>query len=123
MAFTIPQFPLTVNIWHDGPVFFPVGPPDLIVMGNLAWGRRVAVPSTGGTGSLGVPLFTMTLLVPKLTDIRGRLSTVAGADVVEVPAGSGRYYEVIYVDDLGKGFANEHRGALLLMRVCPTPLT
>lgn len=98
------------------------GPPDVTCDANLAWNKRVAVPSTGGTGSLGVPLFTMTLLVPKLTDIRDRLH-VGGSDTVEVPAGSGRYYEAVYVDDLGKGFANEHRGVLLLAYQRPYPLT
>jgi hypothetical protein len=35
-------------------------------------------------------------------------------DLVEVPAGTGRFYRVQWVDDLGKGFDNEHRFALLL---------
>jgi hypothetical protein len=36
---------------------------------------------------------------------------------VEVPAGSGRYYEVVQVDDAGKGFPNEHRIAGLIATV------
>lgn len=123
MAYVVPQMPLDVNCWHNGAAEPPVGAPDATFKGNLCWNRRVAVPSTGGTGALGIPLFTMTLLVLKDTDIRGKLSTATGADTVEVPAGSGRFYEVLYVDDIGKGFSNEHRGALLLARVQPTPLT
>jgi hypothetical protein len=54
----------------------------------------------------------MFLLLPPGTDIRsGVLGT---ADDVEVPAGSGRFYEVEFVDDVGKGFANEYRVALLI---------
>lgn len=113
--------PLTINCWHGAVTIPPLIPPSLTFTGNLAWNKRVAVPSTGGTGSLGIPLFTMTLLVLAGTDIRGRDSS-SGPDIVEVPAASGRYYEVVYVDDLGKGFANEHRGALLLARQRPTPL-
>lgn len=109
--FILPQFNLAVHIWrhaHDP----AVDPPDVVTVGNLAWGRRVNVPSTGGTGALGVPLMTLTLLLPPLTDVRGD-STGAAADWVEAPAGTGRVYLCYFVDDLGKGFANEHRGAVL----------
>lgn len=116
--FTLPTFNLTVNIWRHAAVP-PPGLPAVVSQGNLAWGRRTAVPSTGGTGSLGVPLMTMTLLLPPLTDVRGD-PTAAAADVVECPAGSGRYYLVYFVDDLGKGFLNEHRGAIL-GQVLPWP--
>jgi hypothetical protein len=34
--------------------------------------------------------------------------------MVEVPSGSGRYYVVVAVDDVGRGFLNEHRYALVL---------
>lgn len=120
--FTVPTFNLDVNIWRT-PAVPPVGPPDVIVRGNLAWGRRVNVPSTGGTGVVGVPLMTMTLLLPLLTDIRGD-ATGAAADLVEVPASSGRLYTVAFCDDIGKGFANEHRAAVLVQVqpfITPTP--
>lgn len=111
MPFVIPQMPLEVHIWRTTPIP-PTDPPDVICMGNLAWGKRVGVPSTGGTGTLGVVLMTMTLLVPKGTDIRGDAEGIT-PDIVECPAGSGRYYVCYFVDDLGKGFLNEHRGAIL----------
>lgn len=120
MPFVVPSFPITCNVWTNG-TGPPAAPRVSALACNLAWNKRVAVPSTGGTGVLGVPLFTMTLLVPKLSDLRGRLSA-GGSDVVECPAGSGRIYECVYVDDIGKGFANEHRAALLLATVQPTPL-
>lgn len=52
----------------------------------------------------------MSLLLPLQTDIRGLQDTVS-QDMVEVPAGSGRWYSVQIVDDIGKGYANEHRSA------------
>jgi hypothetical protein len=52
----------------------------------------------------------MNLLVPALTDVRGPQDPV-GPDMVEVPAGSGRWYQVVFVDDIAKGFSNEHRTA------------
>jgi hypothetical protein len=55
----------------------------------------------------------MTLLLPPGSDIRDGL-TSTGYDAVEVPSGSGRYYTVIFVDDVGKGFPNEYRMAFLV---------
>lgn len=119
--YTLPQFNLTVNIWRAG-VVPPTGPPASSPKGNLAWGRRVAVPSTGGTSSIGIPLMTMTLLLPPHTDVRGDPFGI-NADVIECPAGTGRYYICRFVDDLGKGFANEHRGAVLTQVLpWPTPI-
>jgi len=34
-------------------------------------------------------------------------------DVVELPAGSGRWYEIAFVEDVGRGFDNEFRMARL----------
>lgn len=64
----------------------------------------------------------MFLLLPKGTDIR---STVCGVapDVVEVPAGTGRYYSVEMVDDVARGFANEYRFAMVLqLKNWPAPI-
>jgi len=110
--FVLPNFNLHVNIWRatSNPA---VDPPDVTAMGNLAWGKRVSAPASGGTGSLGVVFVAPVLLLPAHTDIRSDEKCATGDDFVEVPAGTGRIYVVIYVDDLGKGFSNEHRGALL----------
>jgi hypothetical protein len=51
-------------------------------------------------------------LFPPGTDIRDG-SGPSGIDSLECPAGSGRYYYVTNVDDIAKGFANEHRYALV----------
>jgi hypothetical protein len=110
-AYRVPTFPLSVNVWRNGnPV---ANPPDVVTVGNLSPGRRVMVAA--GTLPLNpattCPLYVEVLL-PRLTDVRG-VNTVAGPDTVEVPAGSLRYYTVLQVDDIGKGFANEHRFAVL----------
>jgi hypothetical protein len=117
MGYRVPEFPIECQIY--GSLFG--GDLRLTSECNLAWGQRVNAPSTGGTSEIGVPLITMVLLLPPLTDIRGPLSST-GADGVIVPSGSGRKYTVAFVDDIGKGFSNEHRAAILQQIAQPTPL-
>lgn len=103
MAFQPPTFNLAVAIWHSP---FPAYAfPSLVTMGNLAYSRRIAA-------LIPVGITTPSLLVPALTDIRAAFNGVP-EDVIEVPAGSKRFYAVESVDDAGKGFANEHRVASL----------
>jgi len=72
--------------------------------------------------SVGIDSLFRYLLLPALTDIRGLFSTTL-QDVVEVPAGSGCLYNAQDVMDLGKGFSNEHRQAILTpIAPLPTPL-
>lgn len=109
MAFVVPQFPISCNIWHYATWFgnFPttIPAPDVVSLCNLALGKRIS-PSSA---------FSMWLLLPALTDIRDghKAPTSGNGDCVEVPAGSGRYYFVEDVDDAGKGFSNEHRVAAI----------
>lgn len=106
MPYSLPTFNLTINLWHP-PTFFPAAPAQ-VIMGNLAYSRRVH--SFGGN-SIG----EMFLLVPALTDLRSPVNQAGVSfDEVEVPAGSGRFYVVYAVDDVGKGFSNEHRCAVLV---------
>ena len=105
MSFSLPTFNLTCNIWHRPNV--PPAAPSLSVVCNLAFGRRVG-PVSYNSGSL-----TMSLLLPPGTDVRTVIETALGNDVIECPAGSKRYYQPLLVDDIGKGFPNEHRFALL----------
>jgi hypothetical protein len=51
------------------------------------------------------------LLFPAFTDVRDLNCVQVENDIVEVPSGSGRWYGVLLVDDVGKGFSNEHRYA------------
>jgi hypothetical protein len=114
--YRVPAFPLTVNVWRAATG--TGNPPDVVTVGNLAWGQRK-------TTSTGIPLDSYPdqllsyLLIPPLTDIRDSYSP-GGADVVEVPAGSLRYYQVVQVDDVGKGFPNEFRFAVIF-KLAPWP--
>lgn len=111
MSFSLPTFNLTCNIWRFQPPP-PGGPPFLSPLCNLAFGRRIN--RSPELGDLDLALGQMSLLLPPLTDIRDAASVASHAgDLVEVPQASGRYYYVFYVDDIGKGFPNEHRVALL----------
>lgn len=117
MAYTVPSFNLLCNIEMPdiaGVPAIPSGPPRIANQPcALVYGRRVNVASTGGTGDPGVPLQGMNLLLPPGVDIRGPQDVVS-FDMVECPAGSGRWYWVFFVDDIGKGWPNEHRTAGIL---------
>ena len=116
MGFKLPTFNLTCNISSPDVADTPgiPTPPYRVVNQDcqLTYGRRVQVASTGGTTDVGVLTLTMNLLLPKDTDIRGPQDTTS-FDMVEVPSGSGRWYRVVGVDDIGKGFDNEHRTAAI----------
>lgn len=116
MSFTVPVFNSRCNI-ATCPVpntpSVPTPPYRRTLQAcNLALGRRVAAPATGGTNTLGVVLVTAQLLLPKLADIRGPQDSVS-TDMVEVPAGSRQWYVCEGVLDVGKGFPNEYRLAYL----------
>lgn len=118
MAFVVPNFNLLCNI---GASLAPGWPPSQLGVGlrlvnqacALVYGHRNNVASTGGTGSVGVPLMCMSLLLPAGTDVRGLQDSGGMPDVVECPAGTGRWYGVAWVDDIGKGYPNEHRTAMI----------
>jgi len=121
MSFVLPNFNLAVNIWRNGsdPL---TDPPDVTSVGNLSPGKIVSNDSnqsfTGGT-DFGF----MWLRLPANTDVQDYFNGV-GPDYVEVPAGSGRGYFVVRVDDIGGGFPNEHRFAMLAkwgLAAWPTP--
>jgi hypothetical protein len=115
--FVEPTYNLTCGVWRFGSL--TTGPPDLTVMGNLTWGRRVGAPSMSTAAILDNAAFTMVLLVPAGSDVRDVYSP-PGNDTVEAPLGSGRFYYAAFVDDIGKGFSNEHR-AVLLVKLGPWP--
>jgi hypothetical protein len=109
MAFSVPSFPLAVDI-YSGPWLTKVL--RLSTTGNLALGRRgQTFPDFEDVGTPQVSTGPMYLLLPALTDVRDMNQNIAANDLVEVPSGSGRWYGVLLVDDVGKGFANEHRYA------------
>lgn len=118
MAFVLPTLNLLCNIFTSDafrPSIIPTAPPrHADVECQLTYGRRVNVASTGGTNAQGYPLLAMNLLLPSGTDVRGPQDVSGHPDIVEVPAGSGRWYFCFGVDDIGKGFDNEHRTAAIL---------
>lgn len=118
MAYVLPQFPLTVNIWRNGNA--TSNPPDVVTTCNLSPGRRTMVAGLQAVAGLAAgPVLFMEILLPNLADIRG-WNDAGGKDTVEVPAGTGRFYECWFVDDIAKGFANVHRFAILV-QLTPWP--
>lgn len=113
-SFNMPQFNLVVAVYHNPSLSFAtLAPPDFSVLGNLATGRVAHLPGwVSQTFGIRPSSYQSSLLVPALTDLRD--SSIAGnPDMVEVPAGSLRFYWVVYVEDIAKGFANEHRWAVI----------
>lgn len=118
MPFTVPTFPITAFAWY--PPNVPPLPPDLVgIPCNLVGpGKR----SVGYYPHPGVVNPQWILMVPKGTDLRD-FSNGPGTYYVEVPAGTGRYYSVVIVDDVAKGFDNEYRVAYLeKVGTWPTPI-
>lgn len=115
MAYRLPTFNIMAGIFTpDIPNVpgIPTSAARVVTLCNLAWGKRSNTASSGGTSSPGIPVSCVDLLLPPRTDVRGPQDTVS-FDMVEVPHGSGRWYTAVAVDDIGRGFANEHRVAVL----------
>ena len=104
-----PAFDLSVGVWRHGSSHLAL--PDLLILGNLSPGRITGNPADGPVPS-GSGIGQMWLRVPAGSDIRDS-SAASNYDSVEVPYGSGRFYSVTWVDDIGSGFPNEHRFAVL----------
>lgn len=112
VPYSQPVYNITVNLWRFGT---PTSdPPDDTPIANFAWGKRVNFHD-GATYPTQDWTPTMTLLVPTGENIRGDVNTDGEPDTAEIPAGSGRFYEVLYVDFIGCGFPNEHLGAVVRM--------
>lgn len=111
MGFTLPTFNLRCNIYTGPWATKALRIPDQQC--NLAWGKRGNVLFFVNTDlELGAASPGMIILLPARTDIRCWL-WYGTDDLVECPSGSGRWYSVAAIDDIGKGFANEHRAAWL----------
>lgn len=120
MPFTPPNFNLLANVWqglcplHVFPIAPPVTPPDALIQCQLyLWPKSgYSVNFFSADGTEGSYTTAMTLRVPMLTDLRD-VFNASGNDIVEVPAGSNRWYYIVQVDDQHKGFANEYRFAFI----------
>lgn len=105
MPFTLPNFNLACDV-YTGPWATKVYRVTLSC--NLAIGRRVQQVRVTDDNNESTYGAQASLLVPSLSDIRDGSCNLVN-DFVEVPQGSGRWYVVMLVDDVGKGFANEYR--------------
>lgn len=121
-TYVLPDFNLVAAV-YDNTGFDVLPPPRLEAACNVAAGRRVLLGDAGP--GLDISQIPVQLLFPRGTDVRDGASST-GSDLIMVPAGSGRVYRVVWVHDLGGGFANEHRLALAVKTTnfgsWPTPL-
>jgi len=112
VSFTLPTFNLVCDIYTGPWLSKALRSPG--VQCNLAFGKRVnGFPTFDTAGDQLAASFEMYLLLPAGTDVRSKIISGQG-DIIDVPAGSSRWYGVFAVDDVGKGFANEHRVADLV---------
>jgi hypothetical protein len=115
-TYNVPNFNLTCAIYKSDPTLnFALLTFRLFSPCQLrGFGR---VPSPTATQAFNLPTGLLAsvcdLYLPALTDIRDLSCNGGNTDVVEVPAGSGRWYYVGQVDDVAKGFSNEYRRARL----------
>lgn len=105
MSFVVPDFNLVCDV-YTGPWLTKVLRISALRC-NLAAGRRVQ-QLANDFWSTPVGAAVPTLLVPAGSDVRDDANS-SGADIIEVPAGTGRWYQVTLVDDSGKGYPNEYR--------------
>jgi hypothetical protein len=116
MGYRVPSMPITANIWRGGAPL-PVGPPQIVTKCQLRLIKDAFIISASV-----VPYNNRSLLIlPKGTDIRSLQPGPLPADFVEVPAGTGIYWNVLTVGDVAKGFANEYRAATISCYSYPLP--
>jgi len=120
MAFIPPTFNTRANFWssanwqsawQSGTGSVP-DPDDTFDAQLRAPGFRAPI-------TIGTPgLLPMELLLPQGTAVANPIwdsnEYVFWCDRVEVPAGTGRYYFIVGVDDVAKDFDNEYRLAFLI---------
>jgi len=109
MAFVIPTFPLLCDI---GLGQGPGGTPRLIDVPCQL--RAPGAQWMGVIQPTASTFIAMAVLFPAGTDVRDNFcAPINTAEFIEIPKGTGRIYRVGLVDDIAKGFANEHRFAVL----------
>lgn len=121
MAFQVPTFNLSVGIHRcAAPYDFTTKVYHGVQLGQLrGFGQ---FPRLNINSPTNVPQYTdaTSVLFPAGTDVRFYGAGGLTHDVLEVPAGSGRWYIVMDVDDVAKGFANEYRWASVAKQVFPS---
>lgn len=111
MAFVLPTFNLVCDIFTGA----TTNPAARRIQNQPCQLRAPSMTQIVGAGTIIGGTSSIVLLLPPGTDIRDPYTTAGSGtfDTVEVIPGSGRVYRVYYVDDIGKGFPNEHRYACL----------
>ncbi len=110
MAYQVPNFPLTcrAHAWLPGP--YPPGGP---VAGSVDFLGQLRFLKTAAELGQSNALNFMLLLIAASTPLFGNTASQNG-DFVEVPKGSGRWYQVMMVDAVAAGFSNEHQAAVIV---------
>lgn len=113
----VPSLNLAVNVWQNFVGLFvqpPVILPTLITVCNLSMGDKI-YGYTGANSQVYVGF-------AKATDVHWNRAG-GGFDYLEVPAGSGMFYKILAVEDVGRGFPNEWRCSIVQhYGVSPDPL-
>lgn len=117
-TYSLPNFNLVAKVWRFG---LPLsGPPSVTTVCALTPGQLTATALAKYSAGVGV-FGGMWGTFPAATNIQDAKNGI-GPDSVEIPAGSGRTYQAIWVDDIGGGYSNEHRFAELVpFGTWPTP--
>lgn len=116
MPYTLPNFNLLCNIWHN-----PAVPPAAPTLANVPCQLYLPLKANSDVVLSGFLIYRVIpqCRLPKGTDVRYSPSG-ANPNILEVPAGSGRNYVVTQVEDAHKGFPNEYRVAFL-KEAAPVP--
>lgn len=118
MAYSVPKMPLLFNAWG---YLTPLADPPRL-SGRPCQLRGPAFPGAITTGGNLQQPFHWILVVPKREDLRDGWNGFS-PDFIECPAGTGRFYRVLFVDDIARGFTNEYRIAILTKHgAWPTPI-
>lgn len=121
-VYKLPTFNLMLNYWNSFiSVIPPTIPPTLTVKCQLRMSRAAAVAGVAGSSSGPGPI--MFINVPPFTPIQGGMGLGSHVStLIECPAGTGRYYRVLWVDDVAKGFNNEYRVCCVFANKAPNPI-
>lgn len=117
-SYHLPTLILPTNVWRFGNP--TTNAPDVVCLSNLIPGRRHVIETSPGAGLPSGWLPASYCLLAIDADVRDEAGTGGSPDTVEIPAGSGRFYLVQYIEFVGLGFANQHQQAVLV-KIAPFP--
>lgn len=110
MGFSVPEFPSTCDIYTMvDPLDFNTREPRLSSICQLRLYGRLNKYSSGPTPGGNLAAVGSAILLPARTDVRDGSCSHLAPDIIECPAGTGRWYVVSHVDDVARDFPNEYR--------------